>query len=609
MVATSVLTQNAASLDTINELLLLDSSDLYQRSVQALHTHLNSWATYLIEVDKSLYKGRTLSYAGKVPHALACDYSLKGTVYEQLIRSKQKYVIHNDTLHRPFHDNHSLYHAAVITYIGVPLYADNGDILGILLSTFHEPPITLDAAIELHCTVARIVRHHLVHQWMNQRFNSLAQQLSYEISHDSLTNLFNRNYLSDQLEYLVDNNDQSFTLAYLDIDNFKSINDLYGHYIGDQVIKFVANVIFHYVNKQNQVFRISGDEFAFITFSNDPLKICQLIIDTLNQGYRDANHHIKIRLSIGIAKKSLAPMTADQLILNASLALKDCKKTRLQQVRCYDTHLNDYYYRRTQIVSALRAQLDNPSTDTSEIYIEIQPIVYRDRPNWSYFEVLARWNNKQLGPVSPLEFIEVAEQSGLIIELGERIIELACQAKQVLEKGLNYKVTFGINCSAHEFAHSSHYLNHLNLMIQQYGFHPSEFIIEMTESVLLTQTGEVSERLNLLRGLGFKIALDDFGTGYSSLNYIHSYPIDCIKIDATFIRNLLRNKTSEHVISLIIQLAKQLNVDLIAEGVENQQELDKLYEMGCDAIQGYYFSKPQQPLAMIGHLQNNPPKL
>lgn len=609
MVATSVLTQSATSLNLINELLLLDRSDIYQRSVHVLHTNSNSWATYLIEVDKSLYKGRTLSYAGKTSHPVTCDYSLKGSFYEQLIRCKQAYVVYNDQHHRPFHDNHLLYHDAVITYIGVPIYADNGDILGMLLSTFHEFPAALEAEIEFHCVVARIIRHHLIHQWLNQRFDSLAQQLSYEISHDNLTNLFNRDYLSERLEYLVENSYQSFTLAYLDIDNFKSINDLYGHYIGDQVIKFVANVIFHYVNKQNQVFRIAGDEFAFITFSNDPLKICQLIIDTLNQGYRDTQHHIKIRLSIGIAKKSAPPMTADQLILNASLALMDCKKHSLQQVRCYDTHLNDYYYRRTQIVSRLRAELESPLTEHSEIYVEIQPIVYRNQSHWSYFEVLARWKNKQLGTISPLEFIEIAEQSGLIIELGERIIELACQAKRVLETGLNYKVTLGINCSAHEFARSSHYLNHLNLIIQQYGFHPSEFIIEMTESVLLTQTDQVSERLHQLRALGFKIALDDFGTGYSSLNYIHSYPIDCIKIDATFIRNLLLNKTSEHVISLIIQLAKQLNVDLIAEGIENQHELTKLYEMGCDAIQGYYFTKPQQPLAMVNYLQNNPPKL
>lgn len=162
----------------------------------------------------------------------------------------------------------------------------------------------------------------------------------------------------------------------------------------------------------------------------------------------------------------------------------------------------------------------------------------------------------------------------------------------------------GLNCSAHELNDSKRYLSHLVETIDRFGFLPYEFTIELTETVLLSQTNEVRIILDKLRKLGFTVALDDFGTGYSSLNYIHSYPIDCIKIDATFIRNMLCNKTSESVVWLIIQLAKQLEVDLVAEGVENEEALQKLYDMGCMQIQGYYFSRPERPDTIV-NFQNN----
>ncbi|ANS87974.1 Protein-glutamate O-methyltransferase [Vibrio scophthalmi] len=234
----------------------------------------------------------------------------------------------------------------------------------------------------------------------------------------------------------------------------------------------------------------------------------------------------------------------------------------------------------------------------------MQPIVSLNSPTWDYFEVLARWNSETLGVVSPMEFIEAAEQSGLIIELGERIVELACHAKWELEKGLGYKVRLSLNCSAHELSDSSRYMRHLTTTISRFHFEPREFTIELTETVLLSQTNEVRYILDKLRNQGFTIALDDFGTGYSSLNYIHSYPIDTIKIDATFIKNMLCNETAEHVVCLIVQLAQQLEVNLVAEGVESEDALQKLSDMGCTQIQGYYFSKPEIPLNIISYYSN-----
>jgi EAL domain-containing protein (putative c-di-GMP-specific phosphodiesterase class I) len=218
---------------------------------------------------------------------------------------------------------------------------------------------------------------------------------------------------------------------------------------------------------------------------------------------------------------------------------------------------------------------------------------------WDYFEILARWNSSVYGSVSPVEFIEAAEQSGLIIELGERIVELACRAKQDLERQLGYKVKLSINCSAHELVDSNRYMNFLTRILEKYDHQATDFVIELTETVLLSQSGREQMVLNSLRYLGFKVALDDFGTGYSSLNYIHNYPIDSIKIDATFVRNMLANTTSEQVVLLIAQLAQLLEVDLIAEGVEDDRALQKLIEMGCHHIQGYFYSRPHNVNELI----------
>ncbi|WP_172558399.1 putative bifunctional diguanylate cyclase/phosphodiesterase [Vibrio fluvialis] len=596
---TTSLARDAVSLDTISELILLDGKALLDRVTYTLHTHLGSFCTCIIELDKSHYKAHSISYAAEQQLVDNVCYQMKGTPCEQVSKSKQEYCLFPSQVSKTFPYDDFLHDHGIEAYLGIPLRSKSGEVLGILISTFTTPVRDESVVVEYHRILARIIVHSLRNKWLSERSESLVNQLSYEVSHDNLTNLMNRNYLSDKLERLVETSSEPFTLAYLDIDNFKSINDLYGHYIGDQIIKFVANAILQCVRDENLTFRIAGDEFAFITFSNDPLSICRSILDKLDQGYFDPSHRIKVSLSIGIAKKSHEPISADQLILNASLALKDCKQSNNSHIRCYDTHLSSQYHRRTQVINALRSELDKTTMADSEIYVVVQPIVHRSQKEWHYFEVLARWNSASLGFVSPMEFIEAAEQSGLIIELGEKIVELACQAKAELERQFGYKVKLGLNCSAHELANSTRYLNHLMTTITRYHFEPREFTIELTETVLLSQTNEVKYILDKLRELGFTVALDDFGTGYSSLNYIHSYPIDCIKIDATFIRNMLCNETAERVVWLIVQLAKQLNVDLIAEGVEDQEALNKLYVMGCDQIQGYYFAKPEVPTKIV----------
>lgn len=593
---------DSLSVAMLSETLSLSGQDLLDKATNELHKHVNSFCTCVIEFDQFTPKSVLLASASNFKRPCShCKAPLARNTWAFLTQSNQEFTLCRKQAYAQHSGEQFIADNRIESYISVPLKAHNGEVLGVLLSTFSTEmhPNDENSFIEFHKLFANIVTHDLRAKWLSARSETLVEQLSYEVSHDNLTGLLNRSFLSDKIERLNEMNIDSFTLAYIDIDNFKSINDLYGNYIGDQIIKFVANTIKLTIKDKHLAFRIAGDEFAFITLSGDPFEMCHAIIKNLEKGYQDPAHNIKFSISIGLAKSAGPNLTADQIILNASLALKDCKQSRHINVQCYDTHLSAQYYRRALIIDALRNELAKETISDGEIYVVAQPIVERNNKQWCYYEILARWHSKALGAISPLEFIDAAEQSGLIVEFGERIVELACKAKLALERGLGHKVKLGINCSAHELNNSERYLQHLLNTLKRYNFTPEEFTIELTETVLLSQTDEVKSILTKLRLLGFTVALDDFGTGYSSLNYIHSYPIDCIKIDATFINNMLSNETAERVVWLIIQLAKQLEVKLIAEGVENQEALEKLYAMGCSMIQGYYFSKPETPEKLI----------
>ncbi|HAS7799655.1 TPA: GGDEF domain-containing protein [Vibrio cholerae] len=597
MTKTQLITEKL-SLDSIHHFSQLGGLELLSQITQFLHRTFNSHSSMVIELDKMRYKAHNLSCASVEPSSLELYYELQGTPCEQVGLQRQPYCLFASKVAELFPNDAYLVENHIEAYLGIPIYFSNGENYGVLISTFTRQLDDFANLVLVHQILAQMIAHDLECKQMEVRSQSLINQLRHEISHDNLTGLMNRNDLAEKLTALVQEDRHHSTLAFLDIDEFRSINDLHGHYLGDLVLKFVADAIKQAVPEEGYAFRIAADEFAFLTTDREPMKICQTILNKLAQDYIDQDRRLKISVSIGITKYSGEKLNADQLLFNASLALKECKRNHNTRIRFYDNLLSNQYYRRTQIIEALRSELSKPIHQT-ELYVVVQPIVKKHQRNWDYFEILTRWNSSTLGVVTPLEFIEAAEQSGLIVEFGERILELACIAKQELEQGIDQKIRLSINCSADELTHSNRYLEHLLKTIKAYGFQADEFTIELTETVLLSKAAEVCSILTILRELGFKIALDDFGTGYSSLNYIHSYPIDCIKIDAAFVRNLLTNQTSESIVWLIIQLANQLKLDLVAEGVENQQALDKLYQMGCEQIQGYYFSRPDLPSVMI----------
>ncbi|NOI01592.1 EAL domain-containing protein [Vibrio kanaloae] len=597
--------------ERIGRLLKLEGIDLLESAVLILHQMFGTQYTTIIE--KKYFPDQMVPLViAHSDHVLHDKINARhGHIYQQAVHQQHPDCSFAQYIIQSLPTSAFKQEITSQNSIAIPTRTQSGEVMGVLFSTFTSPlnPNQLQNVIKHHQLFANIVIHTLREIWFNERSEQLVNQLSYEVSHDSLTGLLNRSCLSDTLESITQQRSTPFTLALLDVNSFKAINDMHGNYIGDKVLQYVAETLRRTIPENNLTFRTAGNEFAFITYHSDPIFICEQILAKIKKGYNSVDMKVAFDISIGIARSEGSNKDVEQIIFNTSLALKECKQRQDTHIQCYDTHLISRYQRKMELVAALRNELESatspsftPNGNDNEMYVVVQPIVGQSEKQWEYFEVLTRWKTAKHGNVSPMEFIKVAEESGLIVELGEHIIDLVCRAKTTLEKGLGYKIKLGINCSAHELSDSKRYISYLTRTIERHNFKANEFVIELTETVLLSPTKETKSALNYLREQGFSIALDDFGTGYSSLNYIHSYPIDCIKIDATFIRNLLTNSTSESVVWLIIQLAHRLDLSLVAEGVEKREQLEKLHAMGCDKIQGYLYSPPMRPEAIISYV-------
>ncbi|KPL96016.1 putative bifunctional diguanylate cyclase/phosphodiesterase [Vibrio splendidus] len=600
---------NMIDTERIGRLLKLEGIDLLESAVLTLHQMFDTKYTTIIE--KKYFPDQIVPLViAHSDHVLHDRINPRhGQIYQQAVNQNHPDCSFAQYVVKSLPTSAFRQEITSQNSIAIPTRTQSGEVMGVLFSTFTSPLSNAQQqeAIKHHQLFSDIIIHTLREMWFNDRSEQLVNQLSYEVSHDSLTGLLNRSCLSDTLESITQQNSTPFTLAILDINSFKAINDLHGNYVGDKVLQHLAEILRRTLPENNLTFRTAGNEFAFITYYADPTAICEQIIAKVKQGYSSIDLRIDFDISIGIAGSAGDSKDVEQIIFNTSLALKECKQYSGTHIKCYDTHLRSRYQRKTELIAALRNELENSISLNSGMYVVAQPIVGQQDKRWKYFEVLTRWKTEKHGDISPVEFIQVAEESGLIVDLGERIIELVCRAKTTLEQGLGYKVKLGINCSAHELTDSKRYISYLTRTIEQHHFKADEFVIELTETVLLSPTQDTKDALNFLREQGFTIALDDFGTGYSSLNYIHSYPIDCIKIDAIFIQNLLTNSTSESVVWLIIQLAHRLNVSLVAEGVEKREQLEKLHDMGCDKIQGYLYSPPMRPEAIVSLVTHSEP--
>jgi diguanylate cyclase (GGDEF)-like protein/PAS domain S-box-containing protein len=421
------------------------------------------------------------------------------------------------------------------------------------------------------------------------------EQIVHMARHDALTDLPNRVLLRERLEHELKRVKRGECLAVLclDLDHFKSVNDTLGHPIGDELLKRVADRLRGATREPDTVARLGGDEFAIIMTQlkqpTDASALSRRIRESISRPYQINGHQIVTNISIGISVAPIDDMDPDVLLKNADLALYGAKSDGRGTYRFFEAEMDARMKVRRDLEMDLRKALLN-----GELELHYQPLVNLQDNEISALEALLRWNHPTRGVISPVDFIPIAEETGLIIPIGEWVLRTACK-----EAG-NWPdhVKVAVNVSPAQLK-SRNFLDTVISALGDSGLPAGRLQLEITESVLMQNTFATLETLHALRKLGVQIAMDDFGTGYSSLSYLRSFPFDKIKIDRSFIQDLSNGAEPLAIVHAVAGLAKCLNMISTAEGVETQQQLDALQAMGCTEMQGYLFSRAR-PVKELG---------
>jgi diguanylate cyclase (GGDEF)-like protein len=439
----------------------------------------------------------------------------------------------------------------------------------------------------------RLKKQAAVEELYHIELQQAKAQLDYLIHNDSLTNLPNRLSLRErfkQVQPTDSNNEQLVTVLCLGIDRFNQINDNLGHAVGDLLIKSVAERLSACVGNQNTVARLNADQFAIILATVEHKKeagnVAQTLLDNLSQTFRLAGQEIFITASLGIAVYPRDGAEVEQLLNHANIAMAKAKEQGGDQYEYYTPAYNIGSADRLVLQSSLRYALER-----QELVVYYQPQVNLQTGEIVGAEALVRWQHPERGLVSPDKFIPIAEETGLIVPIGEWVLHTACQQVKLWQTEGFPSLRVAVNLSSRQFSQIDLRHQLVQILIAT-GLDPKYIELELTESMLVQNTEVAIRRLNALKALGVTIAIDDFGTGYSSLSYLQQFPFDILKIDRCFIRNITENANNAAITKAIIEMAKSLNLKLIAEGVETEAELSFVCQHQCDGMQGYLFSRP-----------------
>jgi diguanylate cyclase (GGDEF)-like protein/PAS domain S-box-containing protein len=411
--------------------------------------------------------------------------------------------------------------------------------------------------------------------------------------HDLLTGLPNRALLTDHLCLMLAAAQRRKILAavlFIDLDRFKLINDTMGHSKGDEVLKAVAARLKKRTRESDTLARQGGDEFILLVQGLDRVeditKVAENIFSALKEPFKYEGNIFSITVSMGVSIYPNDGEDADTLIKNADIAMYAAKDEGRNNFQLYNASMNESIAKRLRLENKLRKALDN-----DEFLLHYQPQVDSTSGEVIGIEALVRWQDPKEGLISPGEFIPIAEDTRLIIPIGEWVLRTACaQNKMWQDEGLK-QMTMSVNISTHQFTQKD-FITTVERILQETKLDPKYLELELTESIIMEGIETTIERLHALKAMGIRLSIDDFGTGYSSLEYLKRMPIDMLKIAQTFVRDITSDPNDVAIASATIQLAKSLQLEVIAEGVETREHLKLLNDLQCTRIQGYLFSKP-----------------
>lgn len=449
-----------------------------------------------------------------------------------------------------------------------------------------------DSAAPIHNRDGRVAGAVIVFHDVSES-RAMALKMAHLAQHDFLTSLPNRLLLTERFSHAIGmarRNRKQVGLLFLDLDNFKHINDSLGHAIGDQLLQSVANRLVECVRTTDTVCRQGGDEFVILLAEigqpQDAAHVAETLRTTLDIPHLIGGHELHISLSVGISVFPDDGASVDTLMQNADTAMYHAKASGRNNYQFFKADMNARAVRRQFVASSLRRALKQ-----GEFLLHYQPKVDLATGAMTGVEALIRWQDPHLGLIHPAQFVPIAEENGFIVPVGRWVLREACRQVQAwLDSGLR-AVPVSVNISAVEFRHAG-FLDGVALILKETGLAPHYLELELTESILMHDVEASASVLETLKAMGVQLAIDDFGTGYSSLSYLKRFPIDTLKIDQSFVRDIITNADDATIVAAVIGMGRNLKQRVIAEGVETHEQLAFLQARHCDEGQGFHFSHP-----------------
>jgi diguanylate cyclase (GGDEF)-like protein len=568
----------------------------------------------LVDKDVQWFKSRCGFEASETPR----DISFCG----HAILDHEPLVVGDATLDPRFRDNPLVTgEPHVRFYVGVQLYSVDRLPIGTLCVLDRVPrqldPDELDILRDLARMVEQLIHHrqlataaqalhaHVLHDAANPELSAAAGQVEFLLNHDVLTGISNRQALVRSIGQDLPvwrTNRMPTLVASINLDKFKRLNEALGHHAGDQALVSITWSLQSVLRPGDQLARVGNDEFVVLlpglgddSVARDRLR--QLMQAVHREFKAPAGGAIPITCSIGYAIFPHDGDNADALLGNASLAMRRAKLLGGGQIQHFSEELKQAFNRKLALESQLRAALDH-----KELFLLYQPKIALKDDSVAGLEVLLRWRHPVHGLISPVEFIPVAEEAGLIVEIGEWVLKSAVDQCLAWRAAGLPVVPVAVNLSARQF-HSSDIVGCVGEVVRGAGLQPGELELELTESMSVQCPERSADLMARLRGLGCTLSIDDFGTGYSSLSYLKQLPVDKLKIDRSFVQDMHESAESMAMVKAIIAMAHSLRLEVIAEGVELAEQLDGLRAAGCDQIQGFYYSKPLSADDCAGYLR------
>ena len=517
----------------------------------------------------------------------SADRGAVGCPFQQSFHSGKPVVvdsIENEALWR--NQRSELLAAGFVSSWSLPLQSKAGHTLGAITLFAESKKLEAEGCIESLEMAAGMASLAVQHR-------KVYEQLAYQAQHDSLTELANRVLFQERIENAVaaagSGGSVGFAVLLLDLDDFKQVNDTLGHATGDALLRQVGHRLRRLVRGSDTVARLGGDEFAILLnqIGNyaEANEVVDNILEVLRSPLRLPGKPVVLTASIGVSVHPEDGRDAATLMKNADMAMYRAKRAGKDKSQRFVQGMADEMNERMEMDSRLRTALDN-----RELSLVYQPELQPDGSIVA-FEALLRWDSPALGRVPPAQFIPVAESSGLIVPIGNWVLREACRQCVAWQRSVLPELHIAVNMSVIQLEQKD-VAETVRAVLLETGLNPASLQLEITESYLVRDADEAKVQLRSLRSLGLTISIDDFGTGYSSLSYLRHLPVDTLKIDQSFIRDVAANGSSRSVVQAVIGMAHGLSMDVVAEGVETTEQLDVLNTLGCDLMQGYLFSKP-----------------